>query len=224
MLLHRLECPRDHLSPLLFSLFVNNDSHVLHHSKLLCFANDMKIYMRINNQDDCDKLLSDLGHFVEYFNLLRLSLKIPKCKVMTFIRKQSPIVHSYNLIGTILLREDNNVIDLGFKFSSSLDPRAHIYMICSKTLKTLIILCPSETHFGIRFTNLGPAYGKWFLLARKSPTLFLTRLYSSLKVPKLSARTPINYMKNKSLRRIMSIANEDPSLLIYLLLYFGIAR
>lgn len=112
----------------------------------------MKIYMRINNQDDCDKLLSDLGHFVEYFNLLRLSLKIPKCKVMTFSRKQSPIVHSYNLIGTILLREDNNVIDLGFKFSSSLDPRAHIYMICSKTLKTLSFVMRMTNKFSLNNT------------------------------------------------------------------------
>jgi len=111
-----------HLSPLLFSLFVNNVSHILHHSHLLFFTDVMKIYMRINNQYDCDKLQSDLGRFVEYFNLLGLSLNIPKCKVMTFSRKQSPIIHSYNLMGSILLREDNHVIDLGFKFSKFSEP------------------------------------------------------------------------------------------------------
>jgi len=48
-----------HLSPLLFSLFVNSTSSSLKHSKLLCFADDMKIIFEINFVNDCHKLQDD---------------------------------------------------------------------------------------------------------------------------------------------------------------------
>jgi len=40
------------LSPLLFSLFVNSAYSVLHHCRLLCFADDMKLYMQIKSVRD----------------------------------------------------------------------------------------------------------------------------------------------------------------------------
>jgi len=38
------------LSPLLFSLLVNSAASVLRHARLLIFANDMKLFMRIHNE------------------------------------------------------------------------------------------------------------------------------------------------------------------------------
>jgi len=52
-----------HLSPILFSLFVNSANKVLSHCKLLCFADDMKLIMQINSPDDCLKLQADLNNF-----------------------------------------------------------------------------------------------------------------------------------------------------------------
>lgn len=46
-------------------------------------------------------------------------------------------MHSYNISGSEIERADKSVIDLGFKFTSSLDPRPHIDMVCCKALKTL---------------------------------------------------------------------------------------
>jgi hypothetical protein len=53
------------LSPLLFSLFINSVNSVLHYSKILTFADDMKIYLRIDSTNDCTLLQSDLSRFVE---------------------------------------------------------------------------------------------------------------------------------------------------------------
>lgn len=39
----------DHLSLLLFSLFINSANQVLHHSQLLAFADDIKIFLRIDS-------------------------------------------------------------------------------------------------------------------------------------------------------------------------------
>jgi hypothetical protein len=41
------------LSQLLFSLFINNARSSLKHSQFLCFANDMKIFLKICSIDDC---------------------------------------------------------------------------------------------------------------------------------------------------------------------------
>jgi retron-type reverse transcriptase len=75
-----------HLSPLLFSLFVNSASSSLKHSKLLCFADDMKIFLEINSVDDCHKLQDDLNNFSAWAESLGLTLNIEKCRSMTFTR------------------------------------------------------------------------------------------------------------------------------------------
>jgi len=42
-----------HLSPLLFSNFVNSANSVLQHANLLAFSDDMKLFFRINSLNDC---------------------------------------------------------------------------------------------------------------------------------------------------------------------------
>jgi len=84
-----------HLSPLLFSLFVNNAQSVLHHSRLLCFADDMKLYKLIRTLEDCSLLQNDLDRFVTWSESLGLNLNIAKCRSMSFTRNRSPIIHTY---------------------------------------------------------------------------------------------------------------------------------
>lgn len=62
-----------HLSPILFSLFINNLHHGLHHSQFLCFADDIKLYLRVSLPNDCTKL-QYMDRFFNWFNSLGLSL------------------------------------------------------------------------------------------------------------------------------------------------------
>lgn len=141
--------PTLHLSPLLFSLYVNNACNA---SYLLCFADNMKIYMRINDKDDYYNLRSDIYCFVRYFNQIGLSLNINKYKIMIFTRKSSSNVHSYYLMGSILVCADSYVINLSFKFNQSLESNSHIDMICCKALKTLDFVMRLTNEFSLNNT------------------------------------------------------------------------
>jgi len=52
-------------------------------------------------------------------------------------RSRLPIIYSYNILGSEIVRVNESDIDLGFKITRSLDPRPHIDMVCCKALKTL---------------------------------------------------------------------------------------
>jgi len=102
-----------HLSPLLFSLFFNNAQSVLHHSRLLCFADDMKLYNIIQSVEDCSLLQDDLNRFVMWSKSLGLALNIAKCRSMSFTRTRSSIINTY-LINGIRISSVDSLRDLGF--------------------------------------------------------------------------------------------------------------
>lgn len=60
-----------HLLSMFFFLFINSVKSVLHHCRLLCFADDLwtiinLLFMKINSLDDCLLFQSDLDWFVKY--------------------------------------------------------------------------------------------------------------------------------------------------------------
>jgi hypothetical protein len=280
-----------HLSPLLFSLFVNNISRVLRHSRILCFADDIKLFLRVGSIDDCLHLQSDLDSFVYWFKNIGLSLNVSKCKILTYTRSRSPIIYSYNILGSEILRANESVIDLGFKLTSSLDPRPHIDMVCCKALKILgfinrlasdfkldssfkllyctlvrpileygvVVWSPFTANDSLQLERVQRRFlrSAGFLLGIEHPphdysavaaklglvslaerrrmlcVKFLKGLLSgqidssdllsllNFKVPPRQNRSsvpfhvpicPSNYMKNEPIRRLMLMANEDPSI------------
>ncbi|XP_016658089.1 uncharacterized protein LOC107883123 [Acyrthosiphon pisum] len=99
------------------TLVIDINGRVLRHSHILCFADDIKLFLRIGSIDDCLNLQSDLDSFVNCFTNIGLFLNVSKC---------SEILHV-----------NESVIDLRFKLTRSIDPRPHIDMVCCKALKTL---------------------------------------------------------------------------------------
>ncbi|KAL4088860.1 hypothetical protein QTP88_023944 [Uroleucon formosanum] len=260
-----------HLSPILFLLFVNSVRNALPLCKLLCFADDMKLFMEINSAADC------------------LKVNASKCRVMTFTRSRSTILFDYNISGLTIERVDN-LIDLGFKLSSTLSPSPHIAMITSRAFKVLgfimrlskdfklskslkslycalvrpileygsVVWDPYTVsdinqlervqlrflrfccfvlgipHLAHDYTNIANILGLPTLAERRrtlnlkfirglitnhidSPCL-LSKI--NFKVPSHISRSHVtfliptantNYLQNEPLRRIMSLANEDPS-------------
>ncbi|KAL4085243.1 hypothetical protein QTP88_027102 [Uroleucon formosanum] len=82
--------------------FVNSAVSVLHHAKLLIFADDMKIFFRIKSISDCHLLQNDLQRLVAWGESLVLALNIAKCSVMTFSRINAAIEHTYTVNNTAL--------------------------------------------------------------------------------------------------------------------------
>jgi len=135
------------ISPLLFALFVNSAPSVLQHAKLLIFADDMKIFLRIKSISDCFLLQNDLQRLVSWGESLGLDLNIPKCSVMTFCRTNVAFNYTYSVNNTPLKTCNNSVKDLGFTLTRNLCPNMHIQMICCKALKLLGFINRVATDF-----------------------------------------------------------------------------
>lgn len=56
----------DHLSPLIFLLFVNDLDETFKYSKFLQFADDLKLYNPIITHNNCLELLEDTDRFSEW--------------------------------------------------------------------------------------------------------------------------------------------------------------
>lgn len=125
-----------HLSPLLFILFTNTISNYLSTSKVLLFADDIKIYLKISSLSDCIQLQSDLDSFCKWTQRVGLNLNLNKCHFMCFSRKRVPFIHQYSLNGSPLKRV-YDVKDLGFYLTPTLSFDNHINIIIGRALKVL---------------------------------------------------------------------------------------
>lgn len=125
-----------HLSPLLFILYINSISSYLSFSKILLFADDIKIYSKITSLSDCIKLQSDLDSFCLWTQRIGLTLNLNKCHLMSFCRKRTLFVHPYSLNGSILERV-SCVKDLGFFLTPTLSFEHHINITVGRALKVL---------------------------------------------------------------------------------------
>jgi len=84
-----------HLSPILFSLYVNSISRYLKKVYLLLYADDIKIFFKIKIHSDCLLLLDELHKFNLWVSSLGLSLNVNKCSIFSFSRSGNPIHYLY---------------------------------------------------------------------------------------------------------------------------------
>lgn len=106
------------LGPLLFLLFIN-DLPIRLKSENTLFADDLKIYSKINNTDDCIRLQEDIDRLSSWCALNDLELNISKCFAMNFSYKRYRTELSYK-IGHNTLEEVTYIKDLGVWFDSKL--------------------------------------------------------------------------------------------------------
>jgi hypothetical protein len=125
-----------HISPLLFALFMNGVSNALHHCHFLVFADDIKLFMRVDSEADCLCLQNELNNLLNWLNTIGLSLNVSKCQSMSFTRRRAHLSFTYSICGTPLERVSLKK-DLGIIFTTNLDFHPHIEHICCKAFKTL---------------------------------------------------------------------------------------
>lgn len=97
----------------------------------LSFADDFKLYLTIKTEADADFLQDQLNVFSDWCTSNRMILNSSKCSVITFTRKQNPIIRDYILHGTVLNRE-SVVKDLGVLLDSKLSFKDHISYVTTK--------------------------------------------------------------------------------------------
>lgn len=125
-----------HLGPLLFILYINDITACLSNSNALLYADDTKIFKVIKTHNDCVLLQEDLNKFQSYCENNSLFLNSDKCSVITFTRKQKPVLHNYKL-GDNYLTRTQNIRDLGVIIDSKLTFNSHIDKIVNKSFKLL---------------------------------------------------------------------------------------
>lgn len=188
------------LGPLLFLIFVNDIDECFHHSQLLCFADDMKIFLAIESSIDVMHLQSDLIRLDEYCIVNKLDLNPSKCSVTTFTRKRNIVPSSYTLKNQLLVNT-NTTRDLGIVHDSKLLFDDHVTNIVTKASKALgfimrisknfnnaktfkILYCTyvrSILEYASQIWN--PSYDKYISRIERIQIKFLKYICFRLKVP-----------------------------------------
>jgi hypothetical protein len=127
-----------HLGPLLFLLFINDLSWLIgDRVDISIFADDLKIFRKVENLNDVDILQKSLNALSAYCSQFHLQLNINKCFHITFSRQISnPIQSSFNLTGIPLSKVDS-IKDLGVCLDSKLTFNTHMKHCYNKALKML---------------------------------------------------------------------------------------
>lgn len=133
------------LGPLLFLIFVADIDTCFQNSTLLSFADDMKIFKSIKNEDDAVALQEDLSRLDNYCIKNKLDLNVSKCFIMSFSRKKNLISYNYTLQSQHLKRV-SEMRDLGVIHDSKFIFDSHITSIVGKASKSLgfIMRCSKE--------------------------------------------------------------------------------
>lgn len=118
-----------HLAPLLFNLFINDIK--FSESRMLLYANDLKLFRIIKNSNDSELLQNDLNYLYNWCDFNNLYLNVSKCKVMTFTKKRTPYLHNYHFNNSKFIRVYQNK-DLGVLFDTSLTFNSHYISIQNK--------------------------------------------------------------------------------------------
>lgn len=134
------------LGPLLFNIFVNDIKSCFRSSQFLLYADDMKIFRKIETAHDCYLLQQDLVALEDYCSLNKLDLNVSKCFSITFTRKPNPILYDYTL-KTRNLKRVNEIKDLGVIHDTKFTYEKHINAISKKAIKVMGFVIRSCSQF-----------------------------------------------------------------------------
>lgn len=121
--------------PLLFLIFFNDIVETISRQKLL-FADDLKLYTRVDSVADCFALQGCIDSMSGWCRDNGLSLSVGKCVVVSFTRKTEPSIFHYT-IGQAVLRRERVVRDLGVVFDAEFSFVDHVDDVVSSSLRTL---------------------------------------------------------------------------------------
>ena len=128
------------LGPTLFLLYVN-ELPTLVQSSFKMFADDSKMYMAIQDQDDTQILQHDIDTLEQWSNKWLLKFNASKCKVMHLGFSNLNVQYTMCLDNVNLpLKETMEERDLGVIVSNTLKPTVHCQKAASKAMTALKLL------------------------------------------------------------------------------------
>jgi len=124
------------LGPILFLFYVNDLPNVVVNSKVASFADDTKLYRRVDSTQDTILLQNDLDKLVAWSISSGLVFNQKKCKQQHITKKFNPLEFQYK-INDKPLEVTNHKKDLGVYISSDFTWKKHKLEQCTKANKLL---------------------------------------------------------------------------------------
>jgi len=154
------------LGPVLFLIFINDlDSHLV--TSLLKFADDSKLFGKVNNDSDRDVIQQDLHSLVEWSDKWQMTFNTEKCKVMHLGKQNKRFDYYMNNQKLGVVNEEK---DLGVLITDDLKPSSQCRQAYGKASRVLGMI--SRT------------------ISYKTPTVLL-KLYKTLVRPHLEYCIPV---------------------------------
>ena len=124
------------LGTVLFLLYVNDLPDAVTNSSVACFADDTKIFRRVDSVTDAMLLQEDLNNLESWSNSCGLVFNEEKCKSLSITRCNEPIVYPYKIKGKQLTSTPTEK-DLGIWIASDLTWSKHVLNRCARANKLL---------------------------------------------------------------------------------------
>ena len=125
------------LGPLLFVLFINDIVDVVSQdTRILLYADDMKVWRKIRYADDQVVLQTDISNLHAWSIQNKMNFHQDKCKVLRSTLKTSPLLTSY-IMGDSPLEVTVNEKDLGIYITPKLIYNKHHHTIVAKSSQKL---------------------------------------------------------------------------------------
>ena len=109
---------------------------VVKNSSVACFADDTKIFRRVDSICDADLLQTDLSNLDSWSTSSGLVFNQLKCKCLRVTRKTQPVIYPYTIKDNELTTTSAEK-DLGIWVSSDLTWTKHVLERCTKAKKLL---------------------------------------------------------------------------------------
>jgi hypothetical protein len=119
-----------------FNIFINDLSAKINHSKILLFADDLKIYRNIKSAEDCKALQVDIDAVQHLCGENGIELNIQKTKIKSFTRNTNSIHFKY-FVKYVLILGAECIKDLCVMLDSKLYFHCQVDFVYSHALSTL---------------------------------------------------------------------------------------
>lgn len=127
------------LGPLFFNIYIYiyiNDLLPTLRCHALAYADDLKIYCKINSNSDCTELQRNFESVQKWCNGNDIHLNANKCAIVSYTKSSDPITYNYHIDQTPIQRKTQHS-DLGVLFDCKLQFSAHIERMCRAATRSM---------------------------------------------------------------------------------------
>jgi hypothetical protein len=143
---------------LFFLAYIEDVLDIFENVRVLAYAGDLKLYMRVSGTDYCRLFQQDLDRLHGWCREKKYDLNAEKCKSISFSRGSKPVMFQY-VIGDSDLERVYVINDLGVLVDSRMTFVNHIESIVSKLGRMLGFIKRISRELYVAFVRPGLQYG-----------------------------------------------------------------